>query len=294
MKEAESNGGRAMVYRDFEYGRQGWYPADEAACRRQIERFVADRNAPTDPAGTWHGGIVPHAGWSFSGQTAAGVFSALSAERPDTVVVFGHHAAPGSRSTIMADGGWKTPLGDLETDVELVEAITGDAPAAPVSADRFRTDNTIELQLPFVKYTFPDARLVAVGAAPNPDVLVLADRIAEAATALGRSILVVGSTDLTHYGPNYGFAPAGSGDEAVVWVRDVNDRGAIDRMLALDPAGLIDEALAHHNACCPGAAAAAIRAGLALGATRAVQTAYATSNDLLPGSSFVGYTGIVF
>jgi AmmeMemoRadiSam system protein B len=64
-------------------------------------------------------------------------------------------------------------------------------------------------------------------------------------------------------------------------------------MLALDPAKVIDEALASQNACCAGAAATAIAAAKHLGANRADEIAYATSYDKSPGDSFVGYVGIV-
>jgi AmmeMemoRadiSam system protein B len=99
---------------------------------------------------------------------------------------------------------------------------------------------------------------------------------------------------LTHYGANYGFSPEGSGPQAVRWVRDQNDHEIIETMLALDPQAVIRKALAHQNACCAGAAAAALAAGLRLGARKAETVAYATSYDKHPGDSFVGYVGIVF
>jgi len=105
---------------------------------------------------------------------------------------------------------------------------------------------------------------------------------------------VIGSTDLTHYGENYGFTGHGTGAEAVTWVRDENDRRVIDAMLALDPQRVMAEARSRQNACCPGAAAAAIQAGRALGATAAETVRYASSYDRSPGESFVGYVGIVF
>ncbi|MEZ4576586.1 MAG: AmmeMemoRadiSam system protein B [Desulfobacterales bacterium] len=108
------------------------------------------------------------------------------------------------------------------------------------------------------------------------------------------SLKIIGSTDLTHYGPNYGFAPSGSGKKAVEWVRDENDKNAIDRMLAMDPEKLIADSLASGNACCSGAAAAAITAAKALGAKRGRLAGYASSYDKHPGESFVGYAGIIF
>jgi AmmeMemoRadiSam system protein B len=104
---------------------------------------------------------------------------------------------------------------------------------------------------------------------------------------------VIGSTDLTHYGSNYGFTSKGRGKQAVDWVRSKNDRRVIDAMLALEPERVISEALASQNACCAGAAATAIEAARTLGASQADEIAYATSYDKSPGDSFVGYVGIV-
>jgi hypothetical protein len=105
----------------------------------------------------------------------------------------------------------------------------------------------------------------------------------------------IGSTDLTHYGPNYGFSPKGQGEAAERWVRDENDKPLIDQLLALDAATAVEHARANRSACCVGAAAAATAASKALGATRGELLSYATSNDVRPGgSSFVGYAGIVF
>lgn len=116
----------------------------------------------------------------------------------------------------------------------------------------------------------------------------------ETAGKLGLSIVVIGSTDLTHYGPNYGFTAKGRGKTAVDWVSKENDRRVIDAMLRMDPEAVIREGLTNDNACCCGAAAAAIAAGKAMGAEKAEQLAYATSYDKSPGDSFVGYVGVLF
>jgi len=162
------------------------------------------------------------------------------------------------------------------------------------TADDFTPDNTIELQLPFVKHFFPDARIVPVGVPPNAEAPAMGRAAVEISNRLGRRIRIVGSTDLTHYGPNYGFSPKGTGSAAVSWVKEENDRRIIDAILSLSPDQVIEEALSHQNACCAGAAAAAIAAGTALGADAAELVAYATSYDKHPGDSLVGYAGVVF
>jgi AmmeMemoRadiSam system protein B len=110
---------------------------------------------------------------------------------------------------------------------------------------------------------------------------------------MGVTAVAVGSTDLTHYGPNYGFMPAGIGEEAIRWGIG-NDNRVIEHMTALEPSLVIEEALSNHNACCPGACASAITMGKGLGAKTGERLMYATSNETSPGPSFVGYVGVIF
>jgi AmmeMemoRadiSam system protein B len=272
-----------------------WYPATAGECRRQIEAFLRDP-AITPPApGRRVGGIVPHAGWVYSGAVACNVIRCLAeGEPPDTVVVYGMHLPPEGANHIMAEGGWETPLGVLEVDAELAGHLTAEFNFVVETARRFVQDNTIELQLPFIRHFFGEVKLLPIGVPPAPATLALARQVAAKAAALGRRIKVIGSTDLTHYGANYGFAPRGLGPEALAWVKDENDRRIVEAMLRLDPDAVIQEALTHHNACCAGAAAAALETGRRLGAATAHLLAYTTSYEKSPGASFVGYAGIVF
>jgi len=217
-----------------------------------------------------------------------------SRQKPDVVAVFGMHLHPGSSPRIMTDGAWETPFGNIDIATDLAGRLARKFSFVVESADHFSPDNTIELQLPFIKYFFNTSRLIPIGAPPAAVSLDIARHLSETARAENISMKVVGSTDLTHYGVNYGFAPAGSGSRAVDWARNHNDRTVIDRMLALDPEGVIEEALASQNACCSGAAAAAITAASALGATRAVLAGYSSSFDKHPSDSFVGYAGLLF
>jgi AmmeMemoRadiSam system protein B len=272
-----------------------WYPAEHRACEDQIRQFLEEGKNQTSTIATPLGGIVPHAGWYFSGSIACNVIHRIAAQRsPDVVVVFGMHLHAGSPRVIMPEGEWETPFGPLEVDSKLAGEITRQYDFHLESPTRFNQDNTIELQMPFIRYFFKDARVVAMGVPPAESTLDLAASVVDIAGDLDLNIVVIGSTDLTHYGPNYGFTSKGSGSKAVAWVRDENDRSVIDAMLRMDPAAVIREGLSHDNACCSGAAAAAIAAGKALGARTAEELVYATSYDKSPGDSFVGYVGISF
>ena len=271
-----------------------WYPDIPEACEREINQFLnADRY--NIPKGPWQGGIVPHAGWYYSGAIACNIIHALKAGTPpDVFILFGMHLHPRSPNYIMIDGAWETPFGELLIESDVAHNLAQKFPFQVETATSHTKDNTIELQLPFIKYLFPDAKIVPVGAPPKLSSLEIGEAVVEVCADLGAAAKIVGSTDLTHYGFNYGFIPEGTGTTAVNWVRDQNDRRVIDAMLTMDAPGIIEEALANQNACCSGAVAAAIAAGKALGATSAVEVAYATSYDKSPGDSFVGYVGILF
>jgi AmmeMemoRadiSam system protein B len=272
-----------------------WYPGSERECRRAIEELSqASPPCPGEGKGLV-GGVVPHAGWFFSGKIACSVIKCLSYhDSIDTCIVFGRHLHPGAKNYIMKEGAWATPLGALEIDTEVASRISEEFPFALETPRRHEQDNTIELQLPFIKFFFPEAKVVPVGVPPAETTLQLAKRTAEIASESGRRTIVIGSTDLTHYGHNYGFSPAGMGQDAVNWVKNVNDKRVMDLMIRMDAQGVIKESLTNQNACCAGAAAAAITAARVLGAKRGEMLTYSTSYDIRPDNSFVGYVGIVF
>lgn len=271
-----------------------WYPGTRSDCLRAIESFVKEARPCPNKEKRHVGGIVPHAGWVFSGQTACNVIQCLQPSEPQTVVLFGRHLHPGSPNFIMTHGGWETPLGNLPIDEELAGALATEFSFEVETAKRYGQDNTIELQLPFIRYFFPETGIVPIGVPPAAESLRIGKRVAELAGSLKREILVIGSTDLTHYGMNYGFTPRGVGEQALDWVRNENDRRVIDCMLAMDAEGVIEEGLRNQNACCAGAAASAIAASRTMGVNEGKELAYATSYDIRPDTSFVGYVGIVF
>ena len=267
----------------------GWYPASVSACKAEIEHFIAG-TTPL-PAGTKvYGGIVPHAGWHFSGKAAARVFYlAAKAVQPQVVCIFGGHLGGNSPPLLVADDAWETPLGDLPLATEFYQPLA----KRLTLREENPGDNTIEVQMPFVKYFFPQAKVLALRAPHSNTAIELGKAVAAVAKELKVSILVFGSTDLTHYGPNYGFAPKGYGPEAVKWVKEVNDQHFVAAALKLDGPGMLKTAKEDQSACSAGGAVAAVAAAKADGAHKAALTDYFTSYDVMPGDSFVGYAGIV-
>jgi AmmeMemoRadiSam system protein B len=179
-------------------------------------------------------------------------------------------------------------------DEELVEKICAGLSLRRRGPAKFPDDNTLELQYPFVKHFFPESQVVVCGVAPSFFAAMAGTLVVEEARRLGRSIRVIGSTDMTHYGPDFGFTPAGRGQAAVDWVTKENDPGAIAAMIAMDSAEIIDQGLNRKNMCCAGAASAAAAAARKMGAVRGTLLDYATSFDRSASDSFVGYAGILY
>jgi AmmeMemoRadiSam system protein B len=247
-------------------------------------------------------GIVPHAGWTFSGDLAALVFFAVkkSCGKVDTFIIFGAaHSYFGSEPAVYSEGSWETPLGSIAIDEQLAEDIlkTDTAKADPLA---HRSEHSIEVQLPFIQHFFPDAGIVPVLTSPNPKSITSGQAIGEVIGELDKKVVCIGSTDLTHYGPRYGFTPVGVGPDALKWASEVNDKQFIDLALALDAEGLLANAAENGNACGPGAAAAAIAAARKLGKKKGILLAHTNSNEIMiekmgtSSAESVGYAAIVF
>ncbi len=272
-----------------------WYPDTALECEKEIKNFIKERRIKLPSKKNLIGGIVPHAGWFFSGSIACNVIFSLQDENPpDLFVVFGMHLHQGSPNHIMTSGSWETPFGEIQIESNVAGELAGRFAFDIKTSEPFYQDNTIELQLPFIKYFFPDVKFIPIGVPPLKKSFEIGKAVAEISKNSGLRTKVLGSTDLTHYGVNYGFMPEGSGPKSVEWVRNENDKKIIDAILSMDPYRVLDEAQDHQNACCSGAAATVIAAAKQLGAKQAEIIDYATSYDKNPGSSFVGYVGIVF
>lgn len=262
----------------------GWYPDTPERTRTAIARMKVPASEAQGIAG-----VVPHAGWEFSGRVALEVFTCLS-RRIDTIVIIGGHLGPADGILCAAEDLYDTPLGEVTADLELREKLGA---SLPLREDRV-ADNTVEVQLPFVRHLFPEARVLGMRVAPSEDARRLGQALAAAARSLGRRISVVGSTDLTHYGANYGFQPRGEGAAAVAWVRDVNDKRFIDALLSMDFSAALERATREHSACSAGGALAAMTFARENGVQKGDLLSYATSYDVHPSDSFVGYAGVLY
>lgn len=275
-----------------------FYPADPTLCRNQVEGMLREARTAV-PKDGFRAGLVPHAGWSYSGRVAAKTFAALEQSgAPRGIVVLGAvHSWGVMRPSIYARGSWQTPLGPLEVDQALAEEILRQAEGRVVDNPRAHfEEHSIEVQLPFIKYLFPEARIVPLAVPPIEEAVAVGEAVARASASRGTGIYVVGSTDLTHYGPRYGFAPRGTGPAALAWAKE-NDERLLDDVVHLRAEQVVERATTEQSACGAGAIAATVAAARAFGATRGIVLEHTTSYDVQPigsPSDLVGYAAIVF
>jgi len=272
---------------------RGWYPVDKKECQREIESYIEGWSPSQLQLTKGLGGIVPHAGWYFSGKLAARVLYSLKLKsKVEVMVLYGGHLSTEDPPRVVTEEAWETPLGDIEIHTSFIKDLMKSIEVRkenPTSGD-----NTVEIQLAMMKYFFPEAKLVAIRSPLSLKAEILGKEVAEIAKKAGISILAIGSTDLTHYGPNYGFLNKGIGPASVEWVKKENDKGFIDRALKMDISGLLKHALENDSACSAGAVISAMATSKAMGAEKGMLLDYYTSYDIMPDDSFVGYAGILY
>ena len=262
----------------------GWYPRNPG----EISRFLSGM-----ARGTARAAIAPQAGWHYSGKIAARAVAALDSAI-DVLVVIGGHVPAGCPPLFAMEDAVNTPLGAMIIHADLRAALIRKLGS---QEDRY-ADNTVEVLLPMARFFHPAASLVWVRFPAELSSFDSGKIIAAAAAETGITAAVLASTDLTHYGPNYGFMPEGGGPQALRWVREVNDRRFIDAIESGDPAAVLERAETESSSCSPGPVLGAMGFAGAIGCGPARLLEYGTSVDTMEtvtsSDSFVGYAAFAF
>ena len=282
-----------------------FYPGQAEACQNELTACIPDSFQECIYTEKLVGGVVPHAGWMFSGAVAGGVFAALA--RPGTCatyLLFGaSHGGLSAAAALFGRGSWRSPLGDVDVDESLADQLLGSCPDLVADEQAHSPEHSLEVQVPFIQRLSPQARIVPILVLPTAQAVRLGRDVGRTVAALRQDVLFVGSSDLTHYGPRYGFEPAGSGPEGLKWAREVNDRRMIDCLLAMQAEEIVPEAAQHQSACGAGALAATAAACRECGARKGILLDHRTSLDVEggrdgffggPPADAVGYAGVVF
>jgi AmmeMemoRadiSam system protein B len=255
-----------------------FYQGSSTALKEQVEGFLVPAARKIKAKGI----LSPHAGLVYSGSVAGAVYSSI--ELPDTFVLIGpNHTGLGAPVSIMTTGPWMTPLGMVTVDEELARTVLSKSRRIQEDTLAHLREHSLEVQLPFlqclkkefaiVPIQMMDTRLETCGD--------LGNALAAAITELKREVLIIASSDMSHYVP--------------AKIADKKDHMAIKRILDLDAQGLYytvrDEDI---SMCGYGPAVAMLTACKALGATKAELIKYANSGEVSGDyDQVVGYAGIV-
>ena len=279
-----------------------FYPGRYDSCVKEISQYFEACTLSEALPATIVAGIVPHAGWAFSGQLAAMVFAAIKRahEKVNTFVIFGAaHSYFGQSPGLYEAGSWVTPLGEVAVDEELANQLLAEQKAIS-DTGAHQSEHSIEVQVPFIQYLFAGAKILPIVVPPAQQAIALGEAVGDIISKAAKKIVCIGSTDLTHYGPRYGFTPMGTDENALQWASQVNDKKFIDLALKLEGESLLASAAENCNACGPGAAAAAVAAAKKLGKTQGLLLAHTNSNEVMlremgtSSADSVGYAAIVF
>lgn len=241
-----------------------FYPGTEQELRNELQRLlplVAEKRRAI-------GVISPHAGYVYSGSTAAMLLAQVAI--PRTVVIIGpNHRGTGAVAALSPDDGWQTPLGVVSIETRLSDLIRQQQPAIQKDAAAHRLEHSLEVQVPFLQYLRPDVSIVPLCLAfgDYAGCELVGTALAAAITEFGEEVLMVASSDMTHY-------------ESAESARQ-KDSLALERALALDPQGLVEVCRSKRITMCGviPSAVMLIAAGQ-LGAAQAELLTYTTSGEV--------------
>jgi MEMO1 family protein len=255
-----------------------FYPDSASQLRAMIESFI-DKNIEKEEV---IGLIVPHAGYIYSGAVAGATYSHIQFK--NTFIIIGpNHTGRGKPFSVMTDGNWVTPLGEVTIDSELAKKLVSGSRYLQEDTLAHQFEHAVEVQLPFLQYFKPDIKIV-------PIILSLGDLnvykaighdIAQALRELKKDAVILVSSDMNHYESQ--------------GVSQKKDRKAIDAMLNLNEDELIKRVAADDITMCGYASAAVmLTAAKELGAGKAELIKYQTSGDVSGDyEAVVGYAGII-
>jgi AmmeMemoRadiSam system protein B len=263
-----------------------WYPGTRGALEREVDRLLAAARVP--PLSRVVAVIAPHAGMMFSGGVAAHAYQAVAGQDVEVAILVGPSHYVGFDGVAVYDrGGFETPLGIAEIDEDLASALIAASPLVRPHPSAHAREHSLEMQLPFLQRVLT-ARIVplVMGYQTRETITALAQALS--AVIGQRRVLIVASTDLSHY-----FAAD----------RAEQLDGQVTRLVSsFDPEGLLGEfeSYPEHErgrfvACGGGAAIAAMMTAQALGADTAHVLTYANSGDVSGDrSAVVGYLAAAF
>ena len=257
-----------------------FYPGDPVTLKKTVAELTPD--IPAEQKVNALAVIAPHAGYIYSGAVAAETFAATII--PEDVILMGpNHHGQGASVALMSSGSWQMPLGDVEINEELADILLRSSPFVEADTLAHRPEHSLEVEVPFLQYAQPNLTLtpLVISHLPFEACLQLGKAIAAAINKYDKPVLIVASSDMTHY------------ESRVDASR--KDHLAMAQVEKLDPEGLYRTVLGNGISMCgimP--ATIALAAAVELGAKKAQLVRYADSGETSGDTDHVvGYAGFV-
>lgn len=304
-----------MVFRKADF-KGSWYSGSRKELLEALERYFNNKSfGPGETPKTLGlesrtiiGGVSPHAGHQYSGSCAAFTYLNLFKEKiPDTIIILGTDHKGYRNIALFEEGEWETPLGNLMVDNELSNKILGNSKTIISDNSAFLIGEwNIEIQLPFIKYCAGenDVKILPIKIKRNAKIQELdelSNNIANSIKDLGKDIVIVASSDMSHYNV--------FNEEQIKTLKEI-DQAVIEQFLnfnaenILNPENFINREMYNKfgleergpSICGRQTITTLILIGIKLNTTKARLLKYYTSKDISPGGHpwTVGYfSGIV-
>ncbi len=258
-----------------------FYPADPEELRQMVAAFLPE--APPEPPREFAAVMVPHAGYIYSGRVAGATY-ARTIVPPRLILLGPNHTGRGAPLSIWDRGEWQMPGGSVKVDEELCDSLKNHCPLLASDRDAHLSEHCLEVQVPFLQARNRSCRVVpvVVGTGSLAHLRSLGEAVARTVREAGEPVLIVISSDMTHYEP--------AADAAR------KDRIALERMEALDAEGLRRVVLEEGISMCGYApAVAGLYAASELGARSGRMVLYGHSGEVSGDcEAVVGYAGMTF
>ncbi len=255
-----------------------FYPGSSSALVKEVQHLMGkSRPDKLDAIAV----VCPHAGYMYSGGVAAETLGQVTI--PETVVILGpNHHGRGADIALSTDT-WQMPMGDVPIDIDLAELLQRKSKSVKNDESAHQFEHSLEVQVPFLQEMQRNLKIVPLVLArlSYQDCEQLATCIAESIIESDKKILIVASSDMTHYEPRR--------------IAVKKDSLALDRLLGLDPAGLYQVVTEQQISMCgfiP--ATVAVLASLKMGAKQAKLVRYTDSGEISGDTDqVVGYAGVI-
>ncbi len=264
-----------------------FYPSNTKALKSAVENCYLHSLGPgkTPDIGKERkivGAVVPHAGYMYSGPVGAYAYYEIGSDgKPETFVIIGPNHTGIGAGVALSSLRWKTPLGEVNTDKEFVEKLS--SLGFEVDDDAHMYEHSLEVQLPFLQELYHDFSVVSISIwmQDYETCEELGEAISRVSKELDREIIVLASTDFSHYEPHD--------------VANIKDNMAIQAIVDMDPYELSEVVNSENISMCGvGPTISALVAAKELGVKKSLLLKYATSGDITGDKSrVVGYASII-